>query len=804
MAVIQDNDDGYYGTAYTYDALGNITSVVPATISASGSYTSVTDTTEVTYGYNYKNQLSAIYTPSTNYYFTYDAFGNTTSISAWYATLAQYSYNSNNGKINTVTYGNGLAVRYVYDELDNVKEVWYTVNGTETKAYEYSYTAYGQLARFDDLIAGQSVVYSYDSNRRLTHMISFDTESMTNELSQKVTYDGSSRVSHVHYSLDYNTPGAVTNYKFHYFYTYKEGDQIAGMDISTNQFDGGIDYAYDDYGRLDLKTINFVSKTDSSRSFTNTIRYYYRQRVYAGTVYTSAEVNTYISTVNNNAHTYTYGYDDGGNITQISSADGSCYYAYDEMGQLIREDNQALDRTFVYTYDNNGNILIKAIFEYTRDEQISGDYWLDSIYYEYGDSDWKDKLTSYDGQTITYDTIGNPTVIGSATLTWRGRQLTQYVNGSNTYAYTYNDEGIRTSKTINGVTHTYHLSGSQIVAEEWGNNLLVYLYDAEGAPLGMQYRNTSYAANVFDTYWFEKNMQGDIVAVYNDAGTLLISYLYDAWGNVTTTYSNGGASTNAVYNPFKCRGYYHDSETGFYYVSSRYYDPEIGRWVSPEPNVYNGEFDEGAGLIGYNVYAYCANNPVNCYDPTGEFVISTLLICVAAGAIIGGTVGGIAGNAYANSKGYTGWNKTKSILTGIGIGGFAGGALGYFAAPAVVSATGVAGISITSGGISTIAALGTSFGKLGTLIANNGQQIIDWGKTTWHGMQRMLERGVTQNMVEVWAKTGKALQQAGDKILYITKQGAVVIDKAGKVITAYTSQYFDPAMQEVVEKLFGK
>ena len=71
-------------------------------------------------------------------------------------------------------------------------------------------------------------------------------------------------------------------------------------------------------------------------------------------------------------------------------------------------------------------------------------------------------------------------------------------------------------------------------------------------------------------------------------------------------------------------------------------------------------------------------------------------------------------------------------------------------------------------------------------------------------MQRMFERGVTQNMVEVWAKTGKALQQAGDKILYITKQGAVVIDKAGKVITAYTSQYFDPVMQEVVEKLFGK
>lgn len=204
------------------------------------------------------------------------------------------------------------------------------------------------------------------------------------------------------------------------------------------------------------------------------------------------------------------------------------------------------------------------------------------------------------------------------------------------------------------------------------------------------------------------------------------------------------------------------------------------------------------------MYAYCANNPVNYLDPTGEFIISTLLICVAVGVVAGGTVGGITGNVYANKKGYTGWDKTKSILTGIGIGGFAGGALGYFLAPTVISATGVAGISVTSGGISTIAALGTSLGKYGTLIANNGQQLINWNQTTRHGLQRMLERGVTQSMVELWAKTGKALQQTGDKILYVTKQGAVVIDKTGKVITAYTSQYFDPAMQEVVKKLFGK
>lgn len=220
--------------------------------------------------------------------------------------------------------------------------------------------------------------------------------------------------------------------------------------------------------------------------------------------------------------------------------------------------------------------------------------------------------------------------------------------------------------------------------------------------------------------------------------------------------------------------------------------------------MFTGGFDNAAGLLSHNVFAYCANNPINYFDPTGEAIITTLIICVIGGSVIGGTIGGIAGNSYANDKGYTGWEKAKAILTGIGIGGFAGGTLGYFAAPMLVSFTGIAGISVTFRGISTVVALGTSFGKLGTLIANNGQQIINWSRTTLHGMQRMTERGVTKNMVEAWVKTGKALQQAGDKILYVTKQGAVVIDKAGRIITAYTSREFTADMREIVEKLFGK
>ena len=301
-----------------------------------------------------------------------------------------------------------------------------------------------------------------------------------------------------------------------------------------------------------------------------------------------------------------------------------------------------------------------------------------------------------------------------------------------------------------------------------------------------------------ETYYYPRNAQGDAVKLIDKTGATVVEYTYDTWGKLLST-TGSLAATFGAEQPFRYRGYVYDEETGWYYLQSRYYNPEVGRFISAD--VY---LSTGQGVLGHNAYAYCGNNPVNFVDPTGELFISILLACVVGGVIIGGTVGGIAGNAHANSRGYTGWSKTKCILAGIGIGGFAVGAVGYFAAPIVVSATGVAGISITSAGISTVAAVGASFGKLGTLIENNGQQIIDWGKITWHGMQMMDERGVTQEMVEAWVKTGKALQQAGDKILYITRQGAVVVNKAGQVITAYSSKYFDANMWELVNKLFGK
>lgn len=130
------------------------------------------------------------------------------------------------------------------------------------------------------------------------------------------------------------------------------------------------------------------------------------------------------------------------------------------------------------------------------------------------------------------------------------------------------------------------------------------------------------AKDVFYTFWFEKNLQGDIVAVYNDSGVKLITYKYDAWGNFTRTINNiSGTNRSALYNPFAYRGYYYDSETSLYYLNSRYYDSNVGRFINAD-----GYVNANGDIIGFNMFAYCGNNPVNRMDHSGRFWISALIV----------------------------------------------------------------------------------------------------------------------------------------------------------------------------------
>lgn len=597
------------GLVYSYDSLGNITLVEPAFYTTSG-VTSVTNAESAAYTYE-NGRLSTIVTGSSTYSFTYDVFGNNTGIDVGNRDLAEYTYNAQNGKLTRITYGNGFIVNYVYDELDRVKSISY--NGTV--AYQYEYDANGNLCKLIDKTSSRTYQYKYDDQGRLTGF--YESISGTNTISATNVYDEQSRLHMVSYSKDYALTSSAANLTTSYQYDYTDNGNLEKLTMTA----GNAVYTYTpSYDALDRAYYGSAVMTTASGSLTNTVTYDY---TVGSNSNESLQVSQYTSQFGTNNVSYNFTYDANGNITKITLSTGAEYrYVYDDIGQLIREDNSTLNRTYVYSYDDAGNIVYKKTYALTAAGATPSTLY--STYsYGYTDS-WGDLLTSYRGVSFTYDEIGNPLTYyngSSYTFTWEnGRRLKTASVGSNTLTFTYNHDGIRTSKTVNGVVHNYTVSGSLILTEEWGTNLVVYLYDANGAPIGMRYRTSSMAEGVFYTFWFEKNAQGDVVAVYNETGTKVLSYTYDAWGNKTTTVHNSsGSNSYAQYNAITYRGYYYDAETGFYYLQSRYYDPTTGRFINADSFTSTGQ-----GILGYNMFSYCRNNPVNGKDALGTYDVSNM------------------------------------------------------------------------------------------------------------------------------------------------------------------------------------
>ena len=236
-------------------------------------------------------------------------------------------------------------------------------------------------------------------------------------------------------------------------------------------------------------------------------------------------------------------------------------------------------------------------------------------------------------------------------------------------SFTYNDEGIRTSKTVNGARTEYILNGSQILAEITDSYTIAYIYDAYGSPIGMQYKDLSDDDNAWEVYWYGRNLQGDIVAVYDNSGTQLAAYYYStAWGDHVVEYVNGGDTSGAQYNPFRYRGYYYDTDLGMYYLQSRYYDPNTCRFISPDNEAVLTATP--MALTDKNLYAYCDNNPVMRVDEDGEFWH------IIAGAVIGVVaqyIGDVFYNAVSGKEGIDILVPSSSIVDYIAAG--ASGAL---------------------------------------------------------------------------------------------------------------------------------
>ena len=603
------------------------------------------------YNYNQKGQLEELSRKSFDqnhnvfwqgYHFDYDAWGNTEEIKVWKptsgtaatptgdtTTLATYQYNVN-GTLARMNYPSGQYVTYEYDLLDRlVKEVYYNSDDSIQVEYQYIYSSDGQLAKQQAIRNGtvvESYRFEYDSLGRLIR----SREGGDNNPVQRTEhlYDGANRLTAQNWSIGETGFGET--------YEYRSSDGLMTKMTAGTGF--SLNYAYDALKRSSGVTIK---KANGSELFTRSYSYW----DYAGdNTRTTSRLKTYENTdANGNLMTgYRYTYDVNGNITKIEEAyTANAYrdlavYAYDDLNQLDSETR--------YTYtDASATPATTTVVDYSIDtagnlRSVTGGEH--SVSYTYADTAWADLLTgiTVDGtsRTISYSSAGNPDNWYNGTdytnLVWeQGRRLSSVTkhmtDGTRTYDYAYDMSGVRSSKTIEIVVdgvlrhrrYDYVTQNGKVVRETAyytdgaGEfmHCMDFFYDEKGNPFAMRKYSDETLSN-FNNYYYVLNAQGDVVKLIAPSGSVYAEYTYDAWGNIL---DSSGSLRNT--NPLRYRGYYYDKETGFYYLQSRYYDPIVKRFLNADSYSSTGQ-----GFLGYNMFAYCGNNPSNALDENGESFLS--------------------------------------------------------------------------------------------------------------------------------------------------------------------------------------
>jgi len=478
------------------------------------------------------------------------------------------------------TYANGFRFTPTYDRRGRVQaEHW---DGILT--YSYTFADNGMLAQVQNHNLRRNTSFMYDTQGRLTSIHTRRTggESAMHDSRVRLGFNDDGALDILRVNLNGNEISRVE-----YFYDSFERPYRAVL-MGTEQrhtFNN-------DTGRLERTTLGPLATTFA---FDDTPgRAAGRNVLLAGNL---TQISHYVGQEQLMSFRYTYR-DGSGNIESITvdcptHGERTNTFTYDQIGQLVRDYSPGRDSE--YRYDIGGNLV-----EWRVNDVVQRTFY-------YGNANWPDQLTGVrdaggELMPISYDALGNMTSFNGRVFEWqRGRQLASIHEDGLAVYFTYDHTGLRSSKTVNGVTSYYVWAGGLLVARytPQRNETIAWHYCVDGTMLGFELNGTP--------YFYVRDLQRNVVAILNANGDVVARYVHDAWGNLL--YSSGYM---ADINPIRYKGYYWCAASEMFYLQSRYYCPQLRRFVSADVYV-----DTSDGILGTNMYIYCHNDPVNFFDPTG-------------------------------------------------------------------------------------------------------------------------------------------------------------------------------------------
>jgi len=608
------------------DALGNVTS----------------------YAYDRNNRLIRTTDPEGNITSqTYDHVGNMATMTDGNGNVTAYEYDVLN-RLTKVTNARGESTAYIYDINGNMltktdgrgNTVAYTYNAanlllTETDAGgakdSYTYYADGQVKRKTDK-NGSIVTYTYDVHGNL--------------LAEAA--DGSGSMGNLEYTYTYDANGNMLTMTDGEGTTLRTYDELGRALTKTVPGIGTVSYTYDirtgaeegrhqekttdPKGNITIKEYDKAGRLSKVTAGADTVAYtYYDNGSRESVTYNDGTREEYTYNANSQIETlvnrkadgsildsYAYTYDNVGNqLTKhevIGGVEkGTTAYTYDGLNRLLTVTEPA-GRSTAYEYDEAGNRRKETV---VTGDTVSGSTITSVSTYTYDNRNRLTEITTRVDNILTkttgytYDNNGNQlisteTIVSTVTTTVNTygvyNQLIRTTTGDGTVINnTYNAEGYRTGKEVNGEKTSYLYENDKVILEvdENGNQKAWNIY---GTNLLIRVTGT-------DAYHYLYNGHADVTALITRDGIIAATYYYDAFGNILESTENAD-------NSIRYAGYQYDEETGLYYVNARMYDPITARFL--QEDTYKGDPKDPLSL---NLYTYCHNNPVKYTDPSGHRVM---------------------------------------------------------------------------------------------------------------------------------------------------------------------------------------